>query len=127
VLPAGSDTPALRLHKPYFYDSLQPLSAFVGPTLNQPVGWVNAKGADGLNGVKLGSVDQRSNFLTDKHTWSFVQEGLTPLTGTPKGVGSKLLHGTPLGAIPFPMSWTWLSSTGSASVVPVATASSSPA
>lgn len=51
--------------------------------------------------MKFGSIEQRSKFLTDKHAWSFDQVGLRTLTGTPKGVGSKLLHGTPLGAIPF--------------------------
>jgi hypothetical protein len=101
VLPADAQAPVLRLFKPTYYDSLQPLTVLAGPGLDQQAGWVSAKSAAGPDRVKLGSVEQRSRFLTSTHSWTFDQVGLGRLTGRPEGAGSKLLHGSPLGALPF--------------------------
>ncbi|WP_042364635.1 hypothetical protein [Streptacidiphilus neutrinimicus] len=101
VLPAGSDTPAVRLYKPYFYGSPHPLEAFVGPRLDQPVGSVTTVGARAADGTKHGTVShyQDSQFRTE--SWTVEQPGLPPLTGTPHGKGARLRHAPALAVLPF--------------------------
>ncbi|WP_042422918.1 hypothetical protein [Streptacidiphilus anmyonensis] len=101
VLPAGSDTPAVRLFKPYFYDSLHPMEAYVGQRLDQPVGWVTTVGAKAVDGTKHGTVSHHAGSQFQLETWTVEQPGLPTLTGTPHGKGARLRHAAPLAAVPF--------------------------
>ncbi|WP_042380593.1 hypothetical protein [Streptacidiphilus melanogenes] len=101
VLPVGSDTPAVRLFKPYFYDSLHPMEVLVGPRLDQLAGWVTTVGAKGVDGTKHGTVSHHAGSQFQQESWTVEQPGLPPLTGTPHGRGARLRHTTALAVLPF--------------------------
>jgi hypothetical protein len=101
VLSAGSDLPVMRLYKPYFYDSLHPLQAFVGPRLDRPAGWVTTVGAKSADGTKHGTVSHVTGSPSRQESWTVEQRGLPALTGTPHGRGAKLRRTTPVAAVPF--------------------------
>jgi hypothetical protein len=100
VVPEGAATPVARLHKEHFYTSRDPLRVYVGPDLDQLVGWVTHAEAMGVDRVKHGTVRHKESAQLSKQRWTFEQNGLQPLVGTPEGAGTKLRYGTPLAWVP---------------------------
>ncbi|WP_042407799.1 hypothetical protein [Streptacidiphilus carbonis] len=97
VCAGKMDEPLARLHKQGAVNSIKPYEVYGGPGLDELLGRVAISIALGPDGTRLGTVSRRAQDgleggpLTDEE-WTFTQEGLGALRGTPLGLGSRARH-----------------------------------
>jgi len=95
----GRRDPVARMHKDGAYDTAHPYRVSTGPQFADFAGYVTPFSAMSADGAEIGSVRLRERTLrTDE--WTVTQHGLAALTGLPKGLNSRLRHGSPLRLIP---------------------------